>query len=360
MSGFSTPLLFIVFNRPESTERVFAAIRRQRPARLYVAADGPREHKDGEAALVERTRALATRVDWPCELKTLFRADNLGCGNAVSTAISWFFDQEEAGIILEDDCLPHPDFFPFCEGMLRRHRDDERVLSVSGNHFLPHQLHLPQSYYFSKYVQIWGWATWRRAWRGHDLGLGQRDDAGWMSLLDQVHPIKAEADYWKHIYRALKAGLIDTWDFQLMFDGWHRGGLHAAPARNLISNIGYGPDATHTNFDGTLAELPVEPLVLDETEVAVQAEPRIDNLIFYVRFLESMHQTWWAEQVLDPAGKLEQARTDAGLVRRELLQVRRQASVHERQNRLLAETLTRLQAKLDRIPSWVIRLIGRG
>ncbi len=355
MSGLSTPLLFIVFNRPETTARVFAAIRRARPARLYVAADGARPDRDGEAALVERTREVATRVDWPCEVRTLFREQNLGCGRAVSSAITWFFDQEEAGIILEDDCLPHPDFFPFCEGMLARHRHDERVLSVSGNHFLPHALHLAQPYYFSKYVQIWGWATWRRAWRGFDLGLGQRDDAGWMELLDRTHPIKAEADYWKHIYRALRAGLIDTWDFQLMFDGWHRGGLHAAPARNLISNIGYGPDATHTNFDGTLAELPVEPLVLDDTEVPVEANPGVDNLIFYVRFLESMHQTWWAEQVLDPTGKLENARADAAHLRRELAQLRSQASVHERQNRLLGEKLATLQARLDAIPSWLSR-----
>lgn len=348
MPSLTTPILFIVFNRPEQTERVFAAIRRQKPRRLYVAADGARPDKEGEKALVERTRAVATRVDWPCEVKTLFRLENVGCGKAVSGAISWFFEQEEEGIILEDDCLPHPDFFPFCETLLARYRDDERVLSISGDHFLPHRLHLTEPYYFSKYVQIWGWATWRRTWRHYDIRLGQRSKEDWEELIRRGNPIKAEAGYWMHIFRAMHMGAVDTWDFQLMFAGWHLGGLHISPSRNLVSNIGYGPDATHTNFEGSLAELSVSPLVIGEANPPIEVDHAIENLIFYTRFLESMCQTWWVEQVLDPSGKLEWARLDALKAKEELRQSERRNKALERQNVLLGEKLAGLTNTSDK------------
>lgn len=342
MSSLQTPILFIVFNRPEATERVFAAIRKQKPARLYVAADGAREDRADEKARVELTRSLATKVDWPCELKTLFRKENLGCGKAVSEAISWFFEHEEEGIILEDDCLPHPDFFPFCSTLLERYRNDPKVLSISGDHFLPHKLHFTEPYYFSKYVQIWGWATWRRVWKQYDLQLRQRSDADWESLLDKVNPVRVEAGYWKNILRALKHGLVDTWDFQLMFTCWHLEGLHISPSRNLISNIGYGPDATHTNFDGSLAELPISPLVIGDANPPVEADHAIDNLIFYTRFLESLSQTWWVEQVLDPAQKLEWARIDMMRSRQDLKQCERRCKAMERQNLHLGEKLKQI------------------
>jgi len=343
MVSFSTPILFIVFNRPEPTSRVFAAIRRQKPLKLYIAGDGPREGKAGEEELVARTRAIATAVDWPCEVKTLFRERNLGCGQGVSQAITWFFEHEEEGIILEDDCLPHRDFFRFCATLLDRHRDDPKVLSISGDHFLPHRLHLTSPYYFSKYVQIWGWATWRRTWKQYDLSLSQLPKENWEDLIRRVNPVKAEADYWLHIFHCTHAGHIDTWDFQLMFLSWHLGGLHICPSRNLISNIGYRADATHTNFDGSLAELPVSPLVAGDVPVPVKADPEIDNLIFYIRFLESMCHTWWLEQVLDPAGKLEGARLETMRTRDELKQAERRQKALERQNMHLSETLKRAQ-----------------
>lgn len=343
MASLSSPILFIIFNRPDSTERVFQAIRRHRPSRLYIAADGPRLDKENERKLVEETRTIACKVDWPCELKTLFRSENLGCGKAVSEAISWFFENEEEGIILEDDCLPHQDFFAFCDTLLARYRDDPRVLTISGDHFLPHRLHIAQPYYFSKYVQIWGWATWRRTWRQYDLHLGQRKAEDWEALIDQVNPTKAEANYWKHIFRSVFAGGVDTWDFQLMFTCWHLGGMHICPCRNLISNIGYGPDATHTNFNGSLAKLPVAPLALGETLPPVETDKAIDSLIFYTRFLESMCQTWWVEQVFEPSGKLEWARLDAMKAKEEFKRSERRNKAIERQNRLLSEKLIRLE-----------------
>jgi hypothetical protein len=343
MTALTTPILFIVFNRPDLTEKVFAAIRRQRPARLFVAADGARPGKEGEAGLVERTRAIATKVDWPCEVKTFFQPENLGCGKAVSGAISWFFEQVEEGIILEDDCLPHPDFFPFCQTLLERYRDDPKVLSISGDHFLPHRLHLTQPYYFSKYVQIWGWATWRRTWEHYRIELDHCDETEWMGVVERANPVKTEADYWKHILRFVRGNLVDTWDYQLMFSCWKQGGSHICPSRNLISNIGYRGDATHTNFSGSLAELPIAPLVLDGIRPPSKVDPQLDNLIFYTRFLESFSQTWWIEQALDPSTKLEGARWEAGHAKEDNKRKERLIEALERQNRLLCEKLKQLQ-----------------
>ncbi|MCU0355758.1 MAG: nucleotide-diphospho-sugar transferase, partial [Cytophagales bacterium] len=159
----------IVFNRPQTTERVFSAIRKVRPQKLYVAADGPRADKADEAEKTRLTREIATRVDWDCEVKTLFRDENVGCGLGPATAISWLFEQEERGIILEDDCQPSESFFLFCEEVLKRYESDNRVMQVSGMNPLGDWCHDPDyDYYFSEAGITWGWATWRRAWRSYD------------------------------------------------------------------------------------------------------------------------------------------------------------------------------------------------
>ena len=154
-----TPVLFLVFNRPDTTAQVFEAIRQAKPPRLYVASDGAREDKEGELEKVKQVREIVSQVDWNCEVKTLFRDKNLGCKIAVSSAIDWFFEQEEMGIILEDDCLPHPTFFRFCQELLERYRDDERIGMISGNNFQFGRKCTDYSYYFSMYSHIWGWAS---------------------------------------------------------------------------------------------------------------------------------------------------------------------------------------------------------
>ena len=167
----NVPILFLIFNRPETTELVMGAIRAARPQKLYVAADGPRGGKAGEAKRCAEARVLATQVDWACEVRTLFRERNLGCRNAVSSAITWFFEHEPEGIILEDDCLPSNDFFPYCADLLERHRDDERVMAICGSAYADIGPNYPSSYYFSYYADMWGWATWRRAWQHYDSGM---------------------------------------------------------------------------------------------------------------------------------------------------------------------------------------------
>lgn len=240
-----TPILFLVFNRPEVTARVFEAVRRAQPKRLFVAADGPRPDKANEAKLCEQVRAIASNVDWPCETSTLYREDNLGCRLAVSSAITWFFENVERGIILEDDCLPDPSFFAYCEDLLNHYRNDTRVTCISGyNNFHTWD---PQgaSYSFSSLPLIWGWATWRRAWNYYNF-----DDFVAGDHRRLARSISEDPTFVRKLagaYQATAAGDIDTWDYVWTYCMTAQAGLTCVPCCNLVSNIGFGSDATHTS-----------------------------------------------------------------------------------------------------------------
>lgn len=242
-------VLFLVFNRPDTTGVVFEAIRQARPKRLYVAADGPRPSRSGEAQRCAETRAVATAVDWDCEVKTLFRDENLGCRRAVCSALDWFFSEEEYGVVLEDDCLPSQSWFPFAHEMLERFKDDERVMCIAANHFYGAQHPLEYSYFFSAYAHCWGWASWKRAWALYD-----RDMDAWPALradrkfLDVVangnHLVRR---YWKRIFDMAYADRkVDSWAYRWLFSCWKHHGLTILPARNLVNNLGVGEMSTHT------------------------------------------------------------------------------------------------------------------
>jgi hypothetical protein len=299
--AFETPILFLVFNRPDLTRQVFRTIRNQKPARLYIAADGPRLHKSGEEELCAETRSVIEEVDWDCDVRKLYRKENLGCGRAVNEAITWFFEQESEGIILEDDCLPDASFYPFCREMLERFRDTENVGSISGNNFLPPGMRVVAPYGFSKYAQIWGWATWARFWKGYDFELSGEEEE-WKEIIHRVNPIEYHARYWVEVFRAMKSGLLDTWDYQVIFSAWKNGFVHIYPSRNLISNLGYGETATHTNFESPLAGLKAERVENFEVTLAVNVDPQFDGVIFYFRFLESLTNVWWLAQAMDLTG----------------------------------------------------------
>lgn len=215
---------------------------------MYVAADGARANRPGEAERCEEVRQIATNVDWPCEVKTLFRETNLGCKMGVSGGINWFFEHEEEGIILEDDCLPAQSFFWFCEELLDRYRDDSRVWQICGTDHVGTLTNMSRksSYRFSKYGPIWGWASWRRAWIFYDPNLknwgemSQRD--AMQSAYNNESEIKARLALGAQLYR----GEIDTWDYQWGFTKNFQSGLSIIPAKNQIVNIGFGPGATHT------------------------------------------------------------------------------------------------------------------
>ena len=256
-----SPVLFLVFNRPEPTARVFEVIRAAQPPRLYVAADGARANRMGEAERCEQTRRVATAVDWPCEVHTLFRDHNLGCKQAVSRAIDWYFEHEPQGIILEDDCVADPSFFEYCDELLERYRDDERVALISGDNFQFGRTHGDASYYFSRYVHIWGWASWRRTWAHYDRDAGAwpgfRDSGGLRKVLGARSP---EIRHWQKVFSAVHAGKIDTWDYQLNLAMWANGMVSILPQKNLVSNIGFGVDATHTHSVSKFADMPTAAL----------------------------------------------------------------------------------------------------
>ena len=258
----STPAtLFLVFNRPETTARVFEAIRQARPARLYVAADGPRADRLAEAERCAEVRHIATQVDWPCELHTLFRDSNLGCREAVSSAITWFFEHEPEGIILEDDCLPHPSFFPFCQDLLARYRDDPRIMCITGNNFQDDMNGWPHSYYYSIYNHCWGWASWRRAWAEYDAELARFEPAGARRILRGLSRVPGFVQAWMNNFESVHRGAVDSWAYVWTWSCWTQGGLTCTPRVNLVSNIGFGADATHTTGEGAgMANLPVAPL----------------------------------------------------------------------------------------------------
>lgn len=256
----NTPVAFLIFNRPETTERVFTEIAKAKPSKLLIVADGPRQNRPGEAELCERTRAIIKRVDWDCQVLTNFAELNMGCKMRVATGIDWIFEQVEEAIILEDDCLPHPTFFRFCEEMLIRYRHVERVGMVSGGNLQSGQQRGEGSYYFSRYTHIWGWATWRRAWKYYDREISLWPlfrDQGW---LEKLFKTAGERDYWRNSFNLVHEGKLDTWDCSWTFAAITHGLLQVAPNVNLISNIGFGPNATHTHTVGIHANMPTEPM----------------------------------------------------------------------------------------------------
>lgn len=250
MQQFDIPVLMLVFNRPAETLKVFNAVKAMRPKKLYVAADGPRMNKPIDAPLSEATRAIFNEVDWPCEVITLYRTQNLGCGPAVSGAISWFFEQEEMGIILEDDCLPHPDFFHFCRTLLLHYRDDERVMQICGSNFQQGIQRGDASYYFSMFSYIWGWATWRRAWEKYSFDVSNMDAEKDFDWAYYTHN-KGIKRYFNHSLLYMKKGVINTWDYQWWFFILKHKGLSLVPNVNLITNIGNTDAATHGSANDT-------------------------------------------------------------------------------------------------------------
>lgn len=243
----TTPVLFLIFNRPILTEKVFRAIRQAKPTKLYIAADGPRHDKEGELENCLNARSIALSVDWDCEVKTLFRDVNLGCGKGVSSAITWFFENEPEGIILEDDCLPASDFFPFCVELLERYRHDKRVMSIGGCNLVPEELRSNHcSYSFSNHNNIWGWASWRRAWRLYDYEMSNYKKVKELGYLKNHFSSDYEYDYFQWVFERTFLLPSITWDYQWEFVRRINSGLTILPQKNLISNLGFGEDATHT------------------------------------------------------------------------------------------------------------------
>lgn len=250
------PVALLVFNRPTLTAQVLGAVRQARPPKLFVVADGPRPGRPDDERNCAEVRRLFESVDWPCEVHLNYAERNLGCCERVSSGISWVFEQVPEAIILEDDCLPSSSFFPFCAELLARYRDDSRVMGIAGSRLVPPTTAGGPSYTFFRTQFIWGWATWARAWRHYDVSISDWPVLRRQRLLRSI--ISNPVARWR-VHSALNSvysGQLDTWDYQWTLATWSRGGLVAVPSVNLVSNLGFGPDATHTKTNDPLAESP--------------------------------------------------------------------------------------------------------
>ena len=242
-----TPVAFLVFNRPECTARVLEEIRHAKPLKLFVVADGPRPEQADDYRKCEAVRKIIEeRIDWRCDVYKNYADVNMGCAQRVSTGLKWFFDQVEEGIVLEDDCLPSPTFFDFCQDLLSRYRLDYRVGQISGTPFISERIRCTTSYIFSRYGPIWGWASWRRAWEYYDLTLKNWPMAKSLHCLDSFSLSVHEKRVRNLIYERLYQGDLFTWDYQWGYAKLTQSLLSIIPTVNLVENLGFGEEGTHT------------------------------------------------------------------------------------------------------------------
>lgn len=256
-----TSIAFLIFKRPEHTQKVFEAIRQAKPSKLLVIADGARVEFPGEAEKCEATRAIIEQVDWDCEVLKNYSDINLGCGKRVSSGLNWVFDNVPEAIILEDDCLPDSSFFLFCEELLERYRYDNRVMSISAQNVQLGRKRSNYSYYFSRYFHCWGWATWRRAWQEYEFEMSYWQEAKSTNLLQDILMDSQAVKYWTELFDYTYESSKKSWDYQWLFSCWLQSGLSIIPNTNLVSNIGFGIDSTHTTIkDNKTVDMPVESL----------------------------------------------------------------------------------------------------
>jgi len=263
--SYSTPILFIIFNRLETTKAVFHVIRQVKPTRLFIAADGYRADRVGEMDICQEVRDwVLSNVDWNCEVKTLFQEKNLGCGRGPVTGITWFFNQVEEGIILEDDCVPDLSFFYFCENLLEYYRNNNRISIISGVNFDSENLCFKgdDSYFYSVFPFTWGWATWRKNWVDYDFEIKQWGVINKKELLQYLFKNKEYQQVWMQIFEKIyKMPPADIWDFQFFFSCFLKRQYSIVPKNNLVTNIGVGINATHTTgTDGFLTNNSTKPI----------------------------------------------------------------------------------------------------
>lgn len=265
MSLFNTPVLFTIFNRLDKTKKVFDVIKHRKPKYLFIAADGPRKWVDDDNEKCRQTREIADQVDWDCKLKTLFQEKNLGCGKAMVTAIDWFFTNVNMGIILEDDCLPHIEFFDYCEELLKYYENEERVMLISGDNFQKGKKIGDASYYFSAYSHVWGWASWKRVWQNFKYDVKSFNESELLNKISHKFATTKESEYWIRLFHKIKTmEEVDFWGYQLSFSIWDKDGLSVIPNTNLITNVGFDETATHTkvseNEAANIDSKPILPL----------------------------------------------------------------------------------------------------
>lgn len=295
-----TPIALIVFNRPHTTEKTFSEIANAKPRKLLVVADGPRPDQSGEAEKCAAVRAIIDRVDWNCEVLTNYSDINLGCKRRVSSGLDWVFSTVEEAIILEDDCVPHPSFFRFCQELLEKYRNDSRIMMITGTNYLCRPGQPPYSYFFSRHYAVWGWATWKRAWATYDVTLkAWRNEIGPKELRQVVGSWRVRT-HLEYVFDYTYENLVDTWDYQWMFNCLFHNGLAVTPAANLVKNIGI--TGTHTSEVtpvhyakrvGLDFELVHPPYVHPDTNYERYIFTKIDRLSSTLLFTRYIRKTSW-------------------------------------------------------------------
>jgi|GEM_PF-296078 len=352
--SISTPIAFFIFNRPDLTQAVFNTIAQVKPQKLLIISDGARSAMEAEK--VQRSRSIVDQVDWDCDVLTNFSDKNLGCRGRISSGLDWVFSKVEEAIILEDDCLPSVSFFNFCQILLERYRDDERVFSISGDNFQFGRTRTEFSYYYSRYFHCWGWATWRRAWQYFDVEMPLWEAYKDTQLMNAVFEDVDERQYWIDILDKTHQKSIDSWAFIWSYTCWSQNGLTILPETNLVSNIGFRSDAVHTKDDSSsLANIPVSNIWEINHPTFVGRHPEADTFTFAHFF--------GGKQIEQP---VMQTQANLQEVQSELEQARTQLSQFHIQEQFLVTELEQsqiqnqtLQLKLDRVKSELAQVRSR-
>lgn len=318
MEKVKVPILLIAFNRLFAVQKVFEQIREYRPYQFFIVADGPRKDSATDDVKCQEVRAwLMKNVDWECELHTLFREENVGCGYGPANAISWFFEHVEKGVILEDDCVPSLQFFDFAQEMLERYKDDDEIMAVNGSNF-QEQKWGDGSYYFSmQNGPFCAWATWKRAWKNFDFDLNGYSLRKLKKMISHYNVSKLEEEWWISVYKGLKNGRYGTssWDYQFIFSIWKNKGKSIIPNVNLTTNIGFGPDATHTTDpDDITGNKPTENIFPITNPTSNQICKQAD--LYYHNLYYAVHQVkiaWYIRLKRFVKRILRKLKTDIGI-----------------------------------------------
>lgn len=292
------PVLFLIFNRPAITRKAFEAIKAVKPAKLFIAADGPRKSHPEDLVLCIETRKIVDEIDWDCEVNTLFREKNIGLRNAVSDAITWFFEHVEEGIILEDDLIPSKSFFPFVTDMLDKYKYDQRIFAISGTNYHGVCDEIDGSYYFSKYPTSHGWATWRRSWKLYDE-FTKWDKIKHSHSIDHLFPDKVEKEFWVNIFNRVQNKEIDSWAYIWNYSCFVNSMLSIIPKKNLVQNIGFGETATHTKAKAS----PIFSLYLHEFDDIIHPYLIVPNDVLDKKLFYNNHLSEKARRSLTFKGR---------------------------------------------------------
>jgi hypothetical protein len=294
----TTPVALLIFKRPETTRKVFEAIRQAKPPKLLVVSNIPPAERPEQMQDCMAARAIIDEVDWDCEVLKNYAETYLSCKDRIYSGLDWVFSTVERAIVLEDDCVPHPTFWRFCEELLDYYQDEERVVAISGDNFQMGRRRTSDSYYFSRYTHFWGWASWRRAWQYYDVDMkrwGELRDTPWLN--DFLGDAQA-ASWWYDHFQRTYAGQIDTWDWQWIFSAWLRDGLTVVPNVNLVSNIGFSKASTHTKVEDWRSNLPTKAMELPlQHPTSIVPSDRADRFEQKEYYHFITHQNTWENRI---------------------------------------------------------------